>query len=170
MSYEKFRVIPLLFICAGVSLAQVTLNPVPTRAIGQARQLPGFNVDTVSPNLVEGRELLQPAGVAVDDSVSPPILYVSDTQNNRILVWQNASSFNNGKVADRVIGQLNPYSTTAFGPTTARATGLRAPTGLAVLAGDLYVVDGGNNRILRFRKPLNQPGDQPYVPDLVIGQ
>jgi uncharacterized protein (TIGR03437 family) len=153
-----------------MALAQVTLNPVPTRAVGQARQLSGFAVDTASPNLVEGRELFQPAGIALDTTVTPPILYVSDTQNNRILAWQNASTFNNGKPADRVIGQLNQYSTTTYGPGTARATGLRAPTGLATLAGDLYVVDSGNNRILRFRKPFNVPADQQPVPDLVIGQ
>src|SRR5262249_9450816 len=102
--------------------------------------------------------------------VTPPILYVSDTQNNRILAWQNALTFNNGKPADRVIGQLNQYTTTVYGPGTARATGLRTPTGLATLAGDLYVVDSGNTRILRFRKPFNVPSDQQPVPDLVIGQ
>ncbi len=114
--------------------------------------------------------MYQPSGIALDTSASPPILYVSDTRNNRILVWQNAASFNNGKPADRIIGQLDQYKTTAYGPGTSRTTWMRAPSGLAVLDGDLYVVDGGNNRVLRFRKPLNVPSDQQFVPDLVIGQ
>src|SRR5262249_43553027 len=52
----------------------------------------------------------------------------------------------------------------------ARSTALTAPTGLAVLNGDLYVVDSGNNRVLRFRKPLTVPADQQPIPDLCIGQ
>jgi len=170
MIQKKLRVNTPLFICASAVFAQVTLNPVPTRSVGQARQLPGFGFDTGSPNLVEGREMFLPSGIALDTSATPPILYVSDTQNNRILAWQNALSFSNGKPADRVFGQLNPYSTSAFGPGTSRSTGMSRPTGLAVLNGDLYVVDGGNNRILRFRKPFNIPSDQQPVPDLIIGQ
>jgi uncharacterized protein (TIGR03437 family) len=170
MLLKKLSVITVFSICAGTASAQVTLNPVPSRSIGQARQLPGFAVDTVAPNLVEGREMYQPSGVALDTSVNPPILYVSDTQNSRILVWQNALTFNNGKPADRIIGQLNQYSTAAYGPGTARSTWMRGPSGLAVLDGDLYVVDGGNNRVLRFRKPMSVPADQQNVPDMVIGQ
>src|SRR5437868_2756139 len=44
------------------------------------------------------------------------------------------------------------------------------PSALAVLNGDLYVVDSGNNRVLRFRKPFTLPVDQQPVPDLIIGQ
>jgi uncharacterized protein (TIGR03437 family) len=162
-----------LFACAG--FAQVTLNPVPSRSIGQARQLPGFSFDTAAPNLVEGRELFLPAGIALDTDASPPVLYMADTQNNRILVWLNALSFTNGKPADRVIGQINMYQTFAWGPGTTvqgttRSTWMRSPSGLRVRGGDLYVVDSGNNRVLRFRKPLNVPADQQHVPDLVIGQ
>ena len=170
MIRKLFSVIALCLICAAMTFAQVTLNPVPTRSIGQARQLGGLQVDTGSPNLVEGREMYLPSGIALDSSVTPPILYVADTQNSRILVWQNALAFSNGKPADRIIGQLNQYQTAAYGPGTSRTTWMRTPTGLAVLDGDLYVVDGGNNRVLRFRKPLSVPADQQNVPDLVIGQ
>src|SRR4051794_25097124 len=111
MQLKTFRVIPLLSICARMAFAQVTVNPVPTREIGHPRLLPPFSVDTAAPNLVEGRELFNPAGIALDTSVTPPILYVSDTQNNRIMAWQNALSFTNGKPADRIIGQLDQYST-----------------------------------------------------------
>ncbi|MDE3165809.1 MAG: hypothetical protein KGN36_08390 [Acidobacteriota bacterium] len=170
MRSQKATTLTLLTFCAGACYAQVTINPVPSRSVGQARQLSGYAVDTSAPNLVEGREMYQPAGIALDTSATPPVLYVSDTQNNRILVWQNATAFSNGKPADRIIGQLNQYATTAYGPGTSRTAWMRAPSGLAVLDGDLYVVDSGNNRVLRFRAPLSVPAGQPNVPDLVIGQ
>lgn len=149
--------------CAGVLPGQIPLNPSPSRTVGHAR-LP---LSTGNPNLVEGRELFSPQGIAVDTSASPPILYVSDTGNNRVMVWKNAAGFANGAQADLIIGQQDPYTTFAYGPGTTFATGLNSPTGLAVHDGNLYVVDTGNNRILRFPKPAAQT-DQ--FPDMVIGQ
>ncbi|MCL4401770.1 MAG: hypothetical protein M1436_03770 [Acidobacteria bacterium] len=143
--------------------SQITLNPNPSRVLGH----PQLAVATASPNLVEGRELYTPQGVAVDSSANPPILYVSDTGNNRVLVWKNAAGFANGAPADLIIGQKDRYSTFAQGPGATFNVGLSSPTGLAVKDGDLYVADTGNNRILRFPKPAAQT-DQ--FPDLVIGQ
>ncbi len=73
---------------------------------------------TLNPNLVEGREFFNPQNVALDQSVTPPILYVSDTGNNRVLAWKNAASFTNGKPADLVVGQRDFFSTLASGPAT----------------------------------------------------
>jgi uncharacterized protein (TIGR03437 family) len=162
------RIFTLAFFCSAAGFGQVALNGVPTREIGQPQLLPNFALSTPNPNLVEGRELFLPQGIALDTSVTPPIVYVSDTNNNRVLAWQNAASFANGKPADKVIGQRDFYSTVAGGPGTAFSTGLLGPSGLAVLAGDLYVVDSGNNRVLRFRKPFATT-DQLF-PDLSIGQ
>ena len=38
-----------------------------------------------------------------------------------------------------------------------RTTAVAGPTGIAVLNGDLYVVDSGNNRVLRYAKPFSVP-------------
>jgi uncharacterized protein (TIGR03437 family) len=130
------------------------------------------NVVSVSPNLVEGRELYQPWGIALDTSATPPIVYVSDTFNHRVLAWKNATSFSNGAFADLVIGQNSAFSTLPQGPAISNSTlvtGFYYPSGLTVYKGDLYVVDGGNNRVLRFPKPFSQTNSPP-VPDLVIGQ
>jgi uncharacterized protein (TIGR03437 family) len=157
--------IGLLIGVADLLSAQLNLNRTPSRALGW----PKLQVSNFNPNLVEGREFNQPQGVAVDNSVTPPVLYVSDLANNRVLGWKNASSFSFGAPADFVIGQPDFYSTTGLGPGTGASTGLRNPAGLAVdKSGNLYVIDTGNNRILRFPTPYNQPG-QP-LPDLVIGQ
>ena len=147
--------------------AQITLNPEPTRVIGQL----STTVSSVNPNLVEGRELEAPESVVVDTSSNPSPLYIADTGNNRILGFRNAASFTNGQVADIVIGQPDLFTTFQEGPNgnSTRTTGTSVPEGMAVDAsGNLYVIDAGNNRILRFPKPFAQAST--VFPDLVIGQ
>jgi uncharacterized protein (TIGR03437 family) len=158
----------LIGIAGGVC-AQVTLNPRPSRALGQPRLLLNRTEGSVNPNLVEGRELYLPQVVALDNNVSPPVLYVSDTLNNRVLAWRNAADFANGAKADFVIGQKDFYSTQPLGPGTPVSSGLTTPNGLAVdRSGNLYVIDAGNNRILRYPRPYTQQFEQ--LPDRVIGQ
>jgi uncharacterized protein (TIGR03437 family) len=153
----------LLWLSLVVAPAQVVLSPSPLRVLGHTRN----TLTTLNPNLVEGRELNSPQGVAIDHSSDPPALFVSDTANNRVLAWRNAQDFQNGAAADLVIGQRDFVTTFAQGPATSFTTGLNTPTGIAVHNGDLYVADTGNNRILRFRKPLTQ---SEQFPDFVIGQ
>lgn len=64
----------------------VQFNVVPSRAVGQAK----LQLVSTAPNLVEGRELNSAIGVAVDTGAAQPILYVADTNNNRVLAWRNA--------------------------------------------------------------------------------
>ncbi len=163
------------FSFASAIHAQVTLNPEATRAVGAARleQISPNTLTNVQPNLVEGHELNGPQGIALDLSVNPPHLYVADTLNNRVLGWKNATTFANGAFADIVIGQNDLLTTTPQGPgnsaSTLKSSGMTAPMGMAVDAGgNLYVIDAGNNRILRFPTPFNQTGGQ--LPNLVIGQ
>jgi uncharacterized protein (TIGR03437 family) len=157
-------VLLLLSGSAAVFAQSVTLNPTPSKEVGQ----PKLVAETINPNLVEGRELYTPVGLALDTSTNPPAVYVSDTGNNRVLGWKNAASFSNGKPADLIIGQIDPYSTGTNGSGT--ASGVSSPTGLAVdKNGNLYVADSGNNRFLRYPKPFAQTSQFP-VPDLVLGQ
>jgi uncharacterized protein (TIGR03437 family) len=153
------------FLSTAVS-AQVTLNAVPTRVIGQD----SVTINNLNPNLVEGREFLAPQGIALDTSTNPPALYVSDTTNNRVLGFRNAASFANGRTADLVLGQPDLFTTLAAGPLSkGRSTGLTLPSGIAVDSqGNVYVLDGGNNRILRYPKPFSQT--PPAIPDIVLGQ
>jgi uncharacterized protein (TIGR03437 family) len=147
-------------------MAQSALNPTPSRAVGHL----SLDFKTSNPNIVEGREMYRPLSLAIDKSSSPSALYVADTFNNRVLGWKNAASFTNGATADIVIGQLDKLSTTNLGPNTSRTRGITLPIALAVDAkGNLYVVDGGNNRILRYPKPFNSTEDF-RQPDMVIGQ
>ena len=98
-------------------------------------------------------------------------MYVADIGNNRVLGFKNISSLSAGNYATLVIGQQDFFSTLTQGPGGALSTGLNSPTGLAVDgSGNLYVADSGNNRIMRFPAPFQQPAGNPPQPDLVIGQ
>jgi sugar lactone lactonase YvrE len=88
--------------------------------------------------------LNEPFSVAVD---SAGRLWVADTQNNRVLWFENAVAKGNGANADGVLGQ--PDFTGAAAATT--QSGLNTPIGVAVdSATGLWVADTQNNRALLF--------------------
>lgn len=164
----------------GASIVRPCLNNSPSREFGQPALLPSLN--STAPNLVEGRELNQPFAVAFDTSVTPPIMYVVDEANSRVLAYQNPANLNPCGInnltcgmATQVIGPRPRDFTTTFpggpnAPSPAVTAGFNAPTSAAVDAnGNLYVLDAGNNRILRFPAPFKQTGAL-WVTDLVIGQ
>ena len=136
-----------------------------------------------APNLVEGREFDfgggntgYDAGVAVDFTSSPPHLYVADTYNNRILGYNDLRNVQSGAKADLVIGQPDFQQVLVNYPANnanlPNASGLFLPTGLAVdSAGNLYVADRGNGRVLRFPQPFANytPGTLEQA-NLVLGQ
>jgi uncharacterized protein (TIGR03437 family) len=126
------------------------------------------------PNEIKPASLNFPYQIAIDYSKAPFPLYVADTGNHRVLVWKDSVQFRSGDPADLVIGQPNMFSAlpnvdsgTAKQPSS---TSLSSPTGIAVNPSDgtLYVADSGNNRVLRFPRPVNQNGR--ITPDAVIGQ
>jgi uncharacterized protein (TIGR03437 family) len=135
-----------------------------------------------APNLVEGKEFDTVstgtilAGTAIlDQSSTPPHLYVADTANNRILGFNDFSHATTGQTADIVIGQPDFFRTVINYPsglgTQPNAGGLNGPTGLAIdSAGNLYVADTLNSRVLRFPAPFSSGVKAQERADLVIGQ
>lgn len=131
------------------------------------------NFSANAPNQVKSGSIRAPYKIAVDYSHTPFALYVSDTNNHRVLVWKDAAHFHTGDPADLVIGQ--PNLTTAApnadsgGNNKPSSTTLFAPHGIAVAAdGTLFVADTGNNRVLRYPRPVDQSGR--ITPDAVLGQ
>ncbi|HEU0069638.1 MAG TPA: hypothetical protein VFQ26_10350 [Nitrospiraceae bacterium] len=89
-------------------------------------------------------------------------MFVSDRNNNRVLVYNQVPTAN-GTAADFVIGQPDFLTNTAA--TT--ATGLNHPYATYCMADKLFVVEQGNNRILVF-DPI--PTTTNPVASYVIGQ
>jgi len=102
-----------------------------------------------------------PQGVCVDGTT----LYVADTDNYRVLRFDNAAGKANGANADGVLGQPD-YTSGGWATTQA---GLGGPTGLAIdTAGRLYVADSGNTRVMIFNSAAGKANGANA--DNVLGQ
>ena len=100
-----------------------------------------------------------PTAVATNGTV----LAVADTSNNRVLLW-NSIPTTNGKPADVVLGQSSFDSVKAV---TVDSKSLRAPQGVWIQDGRLFVADTQNHRVLIWNSIPTQ-NEQPA--DVVVGQ
>ena len=115
-------------------------------------KLTGANADGVlgQPDFVSNTSgttaglLSAPTSVFVDGNGN---LWVADKDNNRVIRFDNASAKSNGGNADGVLGQVD-FVTGTSGTTASK---LDAPWGVYVdIAGNLWVADRYNSRVLRF--------------------
>jgi hypothetical protein len=74
-------------------------------------------------------------------------LFVSDTGNRRVLVWNQIPQVN-GQPADLVLGQPDFAHRNENGGGSPTAASLRWAHGITLWNGDLVVADAGNNRVL----------------------
>ena len=145
----------------------------PVRAQASAESLCGIPNTAISP--IEEHTFVTMAVNSRGD------LYVPDSHNNRILKYENP--FENDSVADEVWGQADfsgivcnrgetspTAETLCFHSPTNRYRANRYGNGVEVGPdGNLWVADGGNNRVLRF--PLDRAtGEVLKTADLVLGQ
>jgi len=135
-----------------------TLFPPPPRpgclVLGQA------DLSTAASRPPAANSLSGPTGIAWDTRVTPYKVYIADTLNHRVLLWQDAGALAAGQPADGVIGQADFSAALANRGGAAGANTLNAPKGLAVdpQNGDLWVADSGNHRVLRFHAPFPVSG------------
>jgi len=113
--------------------------------------------------LVAGRspnstDIGNPSAVAFDSKGN---LWVVDNSNNRVLEY--GPPFSTGEAASVVIGQTSLVGSGDSSPSG----GLYGPTGLAFDSeGNLWVADGGDNRVLEFKSPFSDG----QLASLVLGQ
>ncbi len=121
-----------------LNVSNTLLDRIPDNVLGQ----PDFfsNAPGTSAN-----SLRNPRSIAYDPNRSR--LFVSDSLNNRVLVF-DVSSISNGENAVNVLGQDNFSESTA----TVDANSLSFPYGLAYDTKDqnLFIVDSANERIMVF--------------------
>ncbi|HEY3444481.1 MAG TPA: hypothetical protein VGK29_27265 [Paludibaculum sp.] len=172
MKNRYFYLLGGLLAAFGVHSSAQVINPLPARVFGQyelPKSFGGMVAPPVTvPNLLDGRKLSAPQALAIDSSSSPAIIYVVDAGNNRVLGWKDYNTYSNGTPADIVLGQKDFRGNSAH----TGASGLNAPTSVAVDSkGNVFVMDAGNNRIVRYPTPAVPRDDGSQIQaDLVIGQ
>ncbi len=102
-------------------------------------------------------------------------LYVTDNQNNRVLVY-DVASITNGEPAVQVLGQLNASNQPDFtqenpNSSIVSAHGFEYAEATAIDSNNhrLYVADGSNHRVLIFNLDINNELID-YDADYVLGQ
>ena len=154
----------LLMLLIGVSLPGLLVAP-PEWAFrsGQAASLVLSQRSFTASVYVTADHLANPQGVAVEPTSGA--VFVADTEAHRVLRFGALASLTNGAVAEGVLGQPDLLDAT---PGTS-ARGMNGPTDLAVdRDGTLWVVDAGNQRVLRFDTAASKSNGAPA--DGVLGQ
>jgi len=128
---------------------------VPDIVLGQ----PDLTTDTPNYGGLSSKSLYRGNGLASDGTR----LFVSDWENNRILVW-NTIPTTNFKEADYVLGQADFTSSSCLSPS---ATTLCKPNNIIIDSGKFIVADGGNHRVLIWD---TIPNSNLVPADHVIGQ
>lgn len=121
---------------------------------------------TVKTVVVDERSLRAPQGVWIQDNR----LYVADTQNHRVLVW-NSFPTQNEQPADFVLGQPNfyiaPEPDLTKASIDAEQNTLLNPVSVTSDGSHLFVSDLGHNRVLIWN---HIPSQTQEPADVVIGQ
>jgi uncharacterized protein (TIGR03437 family) len=98
------------------------------------------------------------------------MLFVADTQNNRILIWRSVPQ-SNGQAADLVLGQPNfntsPPINILNTSLTANASTMLSPTSVTSDGTHVFVTDLGYNRVLIWN---SIPNTNQQAADVVVGQ
>jgi sugar lactone lactonase YvrE len=134
-------------------LTPLTTNTTADVVFGQ---LGSFTTNSCNNGGISSKSLCNPSGVATDSSGN---LYVADYQNNRALGFLKPFAAN--PAAKKVFGQSNSFTVNTcdntFGGTQPPAStkSLCFPAGAATdSAGNFYLADAFNNRVLEYNTPL----------------
>jgi uncharacterized protein (TIGR03437 family) len=142
--------------------AQLTYNRKCPVCVGTATLVLGQpDMTTTTQNIPATSNGLRSPTAVASDGIH---LVVADTDHNRVLIW-NSIPVINDQPADVVVGQPN-FTSSSLPGDTPNAHSLRAPQGVWILNGRLYIADTGYNRVLIYNHiPTKNGADA----DLALG-
>ena len=146
---------------AGASVpasGQPVTTAVPRLRLGAASP-GGFGLPDAAPT---ASQLYAPRGV----HVAGDVLVVADTGNHRVLLWHGLPT-SDGAPADVVLGQPDATTEGAAAGGRGPERGMRLPTGVCVVDGDLHVADAWHHRVLVYD---GVPETSDAAPRYVVGQ
>jgi hypothetical protein len=148
--------LPTSIFSKGTTIWVGDLNGRVLRFDNAASKANGANANVVfgEPDFVTGTPyapqtssnlLVYPGQLYVDGSDN---LWVTDVSNNRVMMFPNASTAGNGESATKVLGQTN-FTNNSSGTSSST---MSFPYGVyGDAAGNLYVGEAGNSRIMVFK-------------------
>jgi sugar lactone lactonase YvrE len=141
----------------------LTYNRKCPACVGQATVVLGQpDFTTTTENIAATTNSIRLATAVASDGVH---VVVSDTNHNRVLIWNRIPSSNN-QPADVVVGQAT-FTTATVPGNTPNSKSMRGPQGVWIQNGRLYVADTGNNRVLIYN---HIPTANGVAADVVLGQ
>jgi sugar lactone lactonase YvrE len=153
-----------LYVGAGSAVLEYnspfTTDIVPDMVFGQNGSFTS-NVCDLGASVTDAT-LCEVGGIAIDAAGH---VYISDTGNSRVLEYNSPSPANTH--ADTVFGQNGQFNSGTCNTGGVSANSLCSPQGLTVdSAGNLWVADSGNFRVLEYNTPVATG----TTADLVLGQ
>ncbi len=109
---------------------------------------------TTSSSGASAAKLYWPSGIAIQPKESTLVLWVADSENNRVVGFEFSADVPLSVPATKVLGQTNFSDHFSLGPLN---NNLRNPSAVAFSGDSLYICDRGNGRILRWDSPDTKP-------------
>ncbi len=129
-----------VYVADGMNNRVLVYAPGSTTAFRVYGQLDSLSTNTTNKGGVTADSLAWARAIAVDNADN---VYIVDEQNHRVLVYAPGST-----TASRVYGQLGSFTTNTQNNGGVSANSLRSPQAVTVHAGNVHIVDTGNNRVL----------------------
>ncbi len=151
-----------LLLLSTAATAQLVTNQNADLVLGQA------NFTANGSGSGNATDMNGPAFVEVDLTTGK--VFVSDFNNHRVLRYPNLAALLNDAPAEAVIGQASFAGSSANRGGSVANNSLNGPLGLALdAAGNLWVADALNNRVLRFPNAITVASGAATA-DKVLGQ